>query len=1026
MAGAEHSPQSLDQGRRCHVTLLFSDLCDYTSLSESADPEEVASVLRATKAVAAAIIEKHGGTLNQFYGDGLLAVFGLPRGSEDDMRRAAETALELHEALRTMAFEPELPQGFSTRLHTGIHSGLVFARTSDARDGRYEIFGDPINTTSRLCAAAGPDEILASEAALRGVAPFFELEAIAPLRLKGKYEPLPAFRVLRKTGLATRFEARAARGLTPFVGRREELARLLGAFEGVLGGACRLCHVRGDVGVGKTRLADEFKRRLSPRVAVYSGGCESYGHAPPLQPFLQMVEQAFELVPGGEKSETRQRLLERCSALGPTLAPHVRVLERALGLAPAPSELDPEQIARRNAGAVTAVFSALARDQPLCLILDDWHAVDDASYRVLSHLLDTLSDDPRPVLIVCIGRGSDVSDPLAEMGERIELGPLEAADAASAIDALLPSAPEIGVAESIQERSGGNPLFLEELCRAYPFAGRDQEPSSQRVPNALHGLIQTRIERLPPELLRLARTAAVIGTEFEAWLLERVVGEEDLCEPLQRLELSAIVCQTGRTGVYRYRHGVTREVVYDSVRIGERRRLHGFIAEAIEARWPGAELGAHCEALAHHYAGAGRPSRAAKFAELAGDRAAASSSLDRARQHYRAALGELDKLSSSQTQRARWLEVSRKWAAACVFSPAPEQIEVLERALRHTEEIGSATGIAHSHYWLAWIYYALGDQERALEHTRHALALAEHDAQSRLSTQLWANLGQIQLACAAPPEALIALERALAGKSEQSRGASGASVPVGFVYALGCQGVVHAYQGGFESAHRSLDEALGTVAGRQHAIEGSLLGLLAMVQLWQGHFAECIQTTERMRQTAERVGGPYVFAMSRSFGGYARWVLERDPKALDELESAVNWIEQREMHLFHSFGLALLAEAFLDDGRYEAAEHHANRALERAEQLDRLGELAARRVLARCRARLRRVTEAEELLEDARTIASARGSVRELALIELAWVECAGGTDPEAADGRLRRAHDELASLGVRLPSRAPQPPPAR
>jgi class 3 adenylate cyclase/tetratricopeptide (TPR) repeat protein len=1026
--GTGSDDESLDQGRRCHVTLLFSDLCDYTSLSENADPEDVAGVLRATKALAARIIEKHGGTLNQFYGDGLLAVFGLPQASEHDTRRAAEAALELHEAVRTMSFEFELPPRFSSRLHTGIHSGLVFARTSDARDGRYEIVGDPINTAARLCAAAGPDEILASETTLQGVAPFFELEAIAALRLKGKFDPLPAFRLLRSTGLSTRFEARAARGLTPFVGRSAELARLLGAFESVLGGSCRLCHVRGDVGVGKTRLVDEFKRRLSPRVAVYCGACESYGHAPPLQPFLQILEQAFELVPGAPQELSRQRVAERCSALGPALMPHVRVLEQALGLA-APGKLDPDQIAQRNAAAVASVLSALATERPLCLILDDWHAVDDASYRVLSRLLDALSDEPRPVLVLSVGRGADASDPLTEMGERIELGPLDAADAASAIQALLPSALELGVAENIRERSGGNPLFLEELCRAYPFASRElEQPSSQKIPNALHGLIQARIERLPPELLRLARAAAVIGTEFEAWLLERAVVdaievvENDLGEPLQRLELNAVVYQTDRPGIYRYKHGVTRDVVYDSVRIGERRRLHARIAEAIEARWPGAELSAHCEALAHHYSGAGRPGRAAKYAEIAGDRAASSSSLDRARQHYRAALVELDKLSSSQSQRARWLEVSRKWAAACVFSPAPEQIEILERALRHTEEIGAAVGIAHSHYWLAWIHYALGDQERALQHTHQALAIAEHGAQGRLQGQLWANLGQIQLACAAPREALNALERALAIKSEQARSASGATVPVGFVYGLGCQGVVHAYQGDFGSAQRCLDQALSAVEGRRHAIEGSVLGLLAMLQLWRGQLSECVQVTERMRQIAERVGGPYVFAMSRSFGGYARWMLTRDDRALDELAGAVDWIEQREMHLFHSFGLALVAEAFFEDRRYEAAERYALRALERAEQLDRLGELAARRVLARCRARSNRLSEAEELLDDARTIAAARGSSRELALTELARAELLSeASDPEAS-ASLQRARDELSSLGVRIHA----PPTAR
>jgi tetratricopeptide (TPR) repeat protein len=214
-------------------------------------------------------------------------------------------------------------------------------------------------------------------------------------------------------------------------------------------------------------------------------------------------------------------------------------------------------------------------------------------------------------------------------------------------------------------------------------------------------------------------------------------------------------------------------------------------------------------------------------------------------------------------------------------------------------------------------------------------------------------------------------------------------VPVGFVYALGCQGVAHAYLGDFEEAHTCLDTALGAVDGLEHAIEASLLGLLAMVQLWECRFVECLITTERMRNIAERVGGPYVFAMSRSFGGYARWMCKRDPKALDELAGAVDWIEQREMRLFHSLGLALVADAFFSAERHQEAERYATRALERAEQLDRLGEIAAQRVLARCRARQPgRASEADALLATARQLAQSRGSRRELALIELASAEC--------------------------------------
>jgi tetratricopeptide (TPR) repeat protein len=364
--------------------------------------------------------------------------------------------------------------------------------------------------------------------------------------------------------------------------------------------------------------------------------------------------------------------------------------------------------------------------------------------------------------------------------------------------------------------------------------------------------------------------------------------------------------------------------------------------------------------------------------------------------------------------------VSRKWAAACVFSPAPEQIEVLERALRHTEEVGQAAGIAHSHYWLGWIHYALGDQERALAHTEHALSLAELDAQSRLSAQLLANLGQIRLACAAPKEALSALGRALASKRRQHQPVSSdarASVPVGLVYAMGCEGVAHGYLGDFQSAHASLGAALGTVEGTGHAIEASLLGLLAMVQLWQGAFAACIATTDRMRNIAERVGGPYVFAMSRTFGGYARFRCHGDPKGPGELSGAVDWIDEREMRLFHSFGLALVAEALFSDRRYEAAEGYALRALERAEQLDRLGEIQARRVLARCRLRLGRNAEAEELLVDARAIAESRGSRREVALVTLALAACARPPADTELGRRLleESAREELARMGVNV-----------
>jgi class 3 adenylate cyclase/tetratricopeptide (TPR) repeat protein len=1014
----DEGPESRESGRRCHVTLLFSDLCDYTALNEAVDPEHVASMLQTAKTAVRRILEQHGGTLNQFYGDGFLAVFGLPSGREDDSRRAAEAALELHESIRNLHFDFALPAGFVARLHSGIHSGLVFARSSDVREGRYEIVGDPITTAARLCSVAGPDEILASAVSLRGIAPFFETESVAPLRLKGKYEPLPAFRLLSRTGLSTRFEARVQRGLTPFVGRAAELERLSGLASEVHAGRWRVVHIVGDVGVGKTRLLEEYRRSLHATGAqVHTGTCESYGRAPLLQPFLQILAQVFELQPALGRIESARRAEQRLNEIDAALVEHLPALLHLASLGGAVGQGPLELAALQSSlpHALSQLLLALAARRPLVLLLDDWQWADDASYRVLRQLLGSLEREPRPILLVLMTRSLDADDPISSVGEQIALGPLTHADAERAIAALLPHAPELGLVDSIHARSGGNPLFLEELCQAWPFRPRDgEEPPIQPVPSLLHGLIQARVERLPAPLARIAQAAAVIGSEFEAWLLERAIDEPGLAQGLERLVADSLVHESDRPGVYRFKHGVTRDVVYDSVLIVERRRWHAAIAEAIVTRFGPAAQIEHSEPLAYHYAGAGKHTLAASSAELSGDKALASSSLDRARQHYRTALSELEKLATSAHEQARLVKVSRKWAAACVFSPAPEQIEILERALQLSLTLGDVGSVAHSHYWLGWIHYALGDQERAFFHTERALVLAEGDEHHKLRAQLLANLGQIQLVAADPEPAAKNLQSAVAIKHAQAGVTRSAATPVGFVYALGCRGLLQGYLGDFTDAEHCLQTALDRVLGAEHAIEASLLGLLGMVQLWRGRYVECLNTAQQMRRTAERVRGPYVFAMSQTLGGYARFMLRREPEALIELQEAVDWLDEREMRLLISFCFGSVAEALAADGQFEAARRYALRALQRAAQLDRLGEITAQRVLALCCARERRLDQARHHLEQAGAAALARAAPREQAMVQLAWAQCLERDgDADLARSSAARALSEFQSLGM-------------
>jgi class 3 adenylate cyclase/tetratricopeptide (TPR) repeat protein len=972
-------------GRRCHVGLLFSDLSDYTALNEASDPELVASLLEATKALAARVIEKHGGTLNQFYGDGFLAVFGLPTPSEDDVRHAVEAALELHASIRSLKLDAELPAGFVARLHSGIHAGLIYAREADPAAGRYELVGDPVNTASRLCAAAGSDEILASETALRGVEPFFETEAVAPLQLKGKGKPVSVYRVHGRTAVTTRFEARARRGLTPFIGRAAELSVLLDAVDRARTKKTVVVHVLGDAGVGKTRLLDELRRRVAPDVVVYAGCCESYGNIAPLQPFLQILRQVFGVGIEASREESARAVEAGLERLGDGLGKHLPTMLQVLSLA-SQSRGEPPAEDLSLSGAITALFSSLSERGPVVLLLDDWQWADDASRLLVTQVIEQLARESRSVLTVMNLRARAVPDSLLPDATVIELMPFDLAESEQAIRALVPGTLELAFTGVIQQRSGGNPLFLEELCQSLPHQGPLDGPGSG-VPSTIHGLIQARVERLPAELAVVSQAAAVIGSEFEEWLLARIVGPEQLGSALEDLAANDLVYASHSPGLHRFKHGITREVVYNSVKLSERRRLHGAIARAIEDNF--GESGAlnRSEALAAHWSGAADPERSSMYAELAGDKASVASSLDCARQQYGAAMLELDRISASPLSRRRWLAISWKWAAACVFSPAPEQVALLERSLEFAEKLGDTEAIARSHYWLGWLHYALGQQDRARSHSERAVELAEKATNQKLVAQLVANLGQIQAAAGDCARALDALERAVSLKLQNVKTRFLRAVPVGFAYALGMKALVHGYLGDFAQADACMDAALRSVRGAEHAIEASLLGLRGMIEIWRGSYADCVETARQSRARAERVSGPYVFATSQTLSSYARLALGPDPAALEELSQAVAWVDDRGMRLFFSFSAACLADALVSAGDLVGARQQAERALEQVKEGDRLGEVMALRAAGRAALHAGDAGEARGFLDRADEAAERHGSRRERALNDLGRAE---------------------------------------
>ena len=434
--------------RRRQLTLLFSDLSDSVTIAGNVEPEQDLEVLGHLRRCAHAIIPKHDGTIVDFRGDGFLAMFGYPSASEGDWRSAIDAALELHDVIARVKLP--LPPMVSPvlNMHSGIHSGLVLVIEGDVAGGGFALVGEPPGIAARLSDAASRNEILVSATTLGTEHHLLTIGERRMLTLQGKASATAAYLVLGRASIATRFEARVEHGLTPFVGRVSELAMLDDAFTKASRGRIQAVSVVGSAGIGKTRLVEEFLRTVAGRSAdVYRGFCGDHRSAEPLQPFRQILRSLSEALPFSE-------------------------------------------VVR----AVRTVVSDRAAARPLVIFIDDWHWADDASRQVLAAVRE-LTD--RPILILTTSRTTDDDTSLSGWDKRIVLSPLDETDTVQTIQTLRAIADPFMI-RRVQEMSGGNPLFIEELCHAAAITITDTAGDREsQGPPWLGTLIESRVARLP-------------------------------------------------------------------------------------------------------------------------------------------------------------------------------------------------------------------------------------------------------------------------------------------------------------------------------------------------------------------------------------------------------------------------------------------------------------------------------------------------------------------------------------------------
>ena len=1042
------------EGEHKIVTVMFADVANSTAMFEKLDLEAVHEIMDRCFRLIMDEVHRYEGTVNQFLGDGMMALFGAPIAHEDHAQRACQAALGIRKALEPYGESLKSRYGIDFNMRIGLNSGpVVVGSIGDDLRMDYTAKGDTVNTASRLEGVSEAGQILVSRDTYRLAREAFTFFAMEPVRVKGKRDPLIVFELHR-----SRLSPGKSRGLRDlsyaFVGRDHDMAQLKDIFAGLEAGRGQTVLISGEAGIGKSRLLSELKRDITSREQVHwlEGRCLAYTSSVPYGPFLELIRNHAGIRDEQSEDAARRRLDLAVNQFFPGDAEAKAIIANMMLLRLSSEEIgllkgiQGELLRQGIFGLLVSFFTKLAEEHSTMLVIEDSHWADATSLELIERLIPLT--ERMPLAIVCVSRteASWASEAWARFTAKLrerypdgftnialkplsELGSLVMVASLLSLESLPPALKKL-----IAGRAEGNPFFVEELIRTLIEQGalaRSEdggwEPTrlieSVTVPATLQGLLMSRLDRLPPETKWLAQQASVIGRIFLYRVLrhmaERKTGVDN---DLSCMETNDLIRERARNPEleYMFRHALTQESAYQSLLAPRRKELHCKTALAIEELFSD-RIAEFFTVIGEHFLRGEAWERALEYLIRAGDTATRLFALAEARLHYARALDSLAHLPPTEKNLRSKVDTLIKQVSVSLTADLPEQNMVrmteAERLVQELPGPGGTPGsdqlrLAQVRLWTGRIHYVSNAMPEAIRYYRQVLAVVQNLGDPRLLAAPSRSIGSALYIQGYFGEAEAMLRQAIAAFEQLGNWTE-------WIRAVFEHGVTLAAKGSYEEGLAECQRALARSRelNYQYGIAQSTLGL-SRIYADAGNLACATEFTRQAIEAAELSGDRILIYLCYAVRAYAELCVGEFDAASESMAKGQAIAREHGGQLMTAdIGAGYIAGVALGKGQVEQALSLAEQAVAMARKMGGIwGEGMAHQVCGRSLAMLNppRWDEAEAQMDESLRLFELGEAALHAARTRMYWgIICRDRGKTDTAREHFKKAAAQWAASNI-------------